>query len=58
MSNSTPFLLDRIHQRLLLCEVAEDGVCVGLGYREWGDALVAEVEDVAVVFLAEHAHFR
>ena len=27
-------LLDRVHQRLLLGEVAEDDVCVGLGHRK------------------------
>ena len=52
MSNSTPFLLDRIHQRLLFGEVTEDGVGVGLGYRDRGDAFIAEVKDVTFIFLA------
>ena len=48
-------LLQRIHQRLLLCEVAEDGVDIGLGYGDGRNFFVAEVKYVTVVFFAEHA---
>ena len=48
-------LFQRIHQRLLLCEVAEDGVDIGLGYGDWRSLFVTEVKYVAVVFFAEHA---
>ena len=50
-------LLYRIHQRLLLGEVAEDDICVGLGHRKRWNALVAEVKYVAFVLFTEHAHF-
>ena len=49
-------LFNRVHQRLLLREVGEDGVDVGLCDRQVRDGLVAEVKDIAFVFLAEHTY--
>ena len=51
-----PFLLVyRVKQRLLLCEVCQYGVGIGLGYRQRLYVFIAKVKEVAVALLSEHA---
>ena len=54
--NMCPFLLVyRVKQRLLLCEVCQYGVGIGLGYRQRLYVFIAKVKEVAVALLSEHA---
>ena len=50
-------LFDRVEKRLLLCEISENRVQICFcDWQRWNLG-VAEVKDIALVFLMEEAHF-